>query len=67
MVNPKKSNIIVGIIYRHRSMHITDFNINYLNKLLENISKEQEPIFLFAGLNVKLLNNNVSIIRPMNF
>ena len=40
IVNPKKSNIIVGVIYRHPSMDLTDFNCSYLNKLLENISKE---------------------------
>ena len=44
IVNPKKSNIIVGVIYRHPSMDLTDFNCNYLNKLLENISKEQKSI-----------------------
>ena len=37
-----KSNIIVRVIYRHPSMSLTDFNCNYLNKLLENISKEQK-------------------------
>ena len=37
IVNPNKSNIIVGVIYRHPSMDLTDFNHNYLNKLLENI------------------------------
>ena len=37
-----KSNIIVRVIYRHPSMGLTDFNCNYLNKLLENISKEQK-------------------------
>ena len=46
IVNPKKSNIIVRVIYRHLSMDLTDFNINYLNKLLRNISKEQISIFL---------------------
>ena len=40
IVNPRKSNIIVGIIYRHPSMDLNDFNCNYLKKLLENISKE---------------------------
>ena len=46
IVNPKKSNIIVGVIYRHLSMDLTDFNCNYLNKPLENISKEQKSVFL---------------------
>ena len=27
-VNPKKSNIIVGVIYRHPCMDLTDFNCN---------------------------------------
>ena len=58
IVNPKKSNIIVGVIYRHPSMDFTDFNGNYLNKLLENISKEQKSIFLLGEFNVNLLNYN---------
>ena len=37
-------------------MGLTDFNCNYLNKLLENISKEQKSIFLFSYVN--LLNYN---------
>ena len=55
---PKKSNIIVGVIYRHPSMDLTDFNCNYLNKLLENISKEQKSILLLGDFNVNLLNYN---------
>ena len=31
IVNPKKLNIIVGVIYRHPSMDFTEFNCNYLN------------------------------------
>ena len=50
IVNPKNSNIVVGVIYRHPSMDLTDFNCNYLNKLLENISKEQKSIFLLGDL-----------------
>ena len=58
IVNPKKSNIIVGVIYRHLSMDLTDFNCNYLNKPLENISKEQKSVFLIWDFNVNLLNYN---------
>ena len=39
IMNLKKSNIIVGTIYKHPSMDLTDFNSNYLNNLLEKISK----------------------------
>ena len=58
IINPKKSNIIVGVIYRHPSMNLTDFNCSYLNKLLENISKEQKSIFLLRDFNVNLLSYN---------
>ena len=54
IVNPKKTNIILGVIYRHPSMDLIDFNIIYLNKLLENISKEQKSIFLLGNFNVSL-------------
>ena len=57
-VNPKKSNIIVGVIYRHPSMNLTDFNCNYLNKPLENTSKEQKSVVLLRDFNVNLLNYN---------
>ena len=39
-------------------MDLTDFNSNYLNKLLQNISKEQKSIFLPGDFNVNLLNYN---------
>ena len=39
-------------------MGLTDFNCNYLNKLLKNISKEQKPISLLGDFNVNLLNYN---------
>ena len=58
IVNLKKLNIIVGIIYRNSSMGLTDFNICCLNKLLENISKEQISVFLLGDFNVDLLNFN---------
>ena len=37
---------------------ITDFDCNYLNKLLENISKEQKSIFLLGDFDINLLNYN---------
>ena len=58
-MNPKKSNIIVGTIYKHPSMNLTDFNSNYLNSLLEKISKEQKSVFLLGDFNNNLMNCNV--------
>ena len=56
--NPRKSNIIVGVIYRHPSMDFAYFNCNHLNNLLEKTSKEQKSIFLLGDFNVNLLNYN---------
>ena len=39
-------------------MDLTDFNCNYLNKLLENISKERGSIFIFGDFNINLLIYN---------
>ena len=39
-------------------MDLTDFNCNYLNKLLDNIPKEQKSIYLPGDFNVNLLNYN---------
>ena len=39
-------------------MDLNDFNWNYLNKLLENIFKEQKSIFLLGNFNDNLLNYN---------
>ena len=58
VVNLRKSNIVVGVIYRYPSMDLTDFNCSYLNKLLENISKEQKSIFLLVDFHINLLNYN---------
>ena len=59
IMNPKKSNIIVGTIYKHPSMDLTDFNSNYVNSLLEKISKEQKSVFLLGDFNINLMNYNV--------
>ena len=40
-------------------MDLTDFNSNWLNNLLEKISKEQKPVFFLGDFNINLLNYNV--------
>ena len=58
ILNPKRSNIITGCIYKHPSMNLNDFNTKYLNNLLDKISKEQKSDFLLGNFNVNLLNYN---------
>ena len=39
-------------------MDLNDFNTNYLNNLLDKVSKEQKFVFLIGDFNVNLLNYN---------
>ena len=59
ILNSKKSNVIVGTIYKHPLMYVTDFNSNYLNNLVEKVSKEQKSVFILGYFNINLLNYNV--------
>ena len=64
MINPKKSNIIVGVVYRHTFMDVTNFNQNYLNGLPDKISNVEKNIFFVGDFNISLLNYNEH--RPTN-
>ena len=55
IVLPKKSNIIVGCIYRHPHMSLEEFNEDYLNLLSDKLSKENKKVFLLGDFNVDLL------------
>ena len=46
--NPKKTNIIIGCIYKHRN--------NNVNELLDKLTKENEAMFLLSDFNINLLN-----------
>ena len=54
IINPKKSNIIIGYIYRHPNMNLNVFNSDYLNPLLAKLSKEKKTVFLLGDYNVDL-------------
>ena len=53
---PKKSNVIIGAIYRHPNMDLDEFNDIYLNPILDKISKESKSIFLLGDFNMDLLS-----------
>ena len=57
--NTKKTNIITGCIYKHPSMNTNEFNDDYLNELLDKLSKENKTIFLFGDFNINLLNYDI--------
>ena len=49
IINPKKSNIIVGSIYKHPNMDILDFKNNFLVKFLK-YPKNENRFFLLVTL-----------------
>lgn len=52
--NSKRSKILTGVIYSHPSVDVNDLNKNYVDGLLNKISKE-EKTFL-GDLNINLIN-----------
>ena len=52
IINPNKSNMIIGCIYRHPNMDLNYFNNDYLNPLLAKLSKEKKNSFLLGDYNV---------------
>ena len=61
VILPKKSNLIVGCIYKHPCMDICTFNDHYLNPLLDNLSKETNITFVLLGdFSIDLLNFDTS-------
>ena len=58
IIYSRKSNIIFGCPYKHPNMGVSDFNKNYLNTLLDKLSKENKQVFLLGDFNINLLNYN---------
>ena len=55
IINTRKFNIIVGVIYKHPKMDVTDSNNNW-NNLLKKINQEQKQVFLLGVFNVDLMD-----------
>ena len=56
IINPQKSNISIGCLYKHPNMDVSDFKNNYLKQIFEISSKEQKQVFLLGDFNKNLLN-----------
>ena len=57
---PKRTDIIVGCIYRHPDNNTDDFNSNYLRPLLLKLSKESsKKKFLLGDFNIDLLKFSI--------
>ena len=58
IINPKKSNIVIGCLHKHPNMDVLDFKNNYLSQIFEIVSKERKQVFLLGDFNINLLNYN---------
>ena len=47
-IKPKKSNIVIGCVYKHPNMDVLDFNNNCLSQTFEIVSKEWKQVFLVS-------------------
>ena len=54
IVCPNKKNILCGCIYKHPYMDTAEFNINFLQPLLEKISAENKKAYLLGDFNIDL-------------
>ena len=52
ILNPMKTNVIVGCIYCHPQMDLNKFNDYYINNLLDKLSKENKTVFLLGDFNM---------------
>ena len=59
IINPKKSNIIAGTIYRHPKMYVNQINnILNLNNLLKKNYQEQKTVFVLGYFDIDLMHYN---------
>ena len=49
-----KNNMIIGCIYCHPSMELSEFDNNFLSVLLEKIFKEKKMVVLLGDFNAML-------------
>ena len=49
-------NYIIGCIYKHPNMPISEYNESYLSPLLDKLSKEKKEIIILGDFNIDLLN-----------
>ena len=50
-----KERIIIGCLYRHPSMELSEFNNYYLSNLLDNVSGKNKTVVLLGDFNADLL------------
>ena len=56
IIEANLKNKIVGYIYKHPNVLIAEFTNDYMNLLLEKLSREKKEVILMGNFNICLLN-----------
>ena len=59
LIMKNKKNIIIGCIYRHPNMDISEFNEYFINPLMNKLTKEDKTFYLLGDFNIDLLKINI--------
>ena len=54
-VSQDKTKVLIGCVYRHPSMELSEFNNYFLSNLLETLSNKNKTVVLLRDFNVDLL------------
>ena len=57
----KKTNLIIGCIYKHPGLPISEFNRLFLAPILDEINKEKKDLTFLGDFNINLLNSSVDL------
>ena len=55
IVKPNKKNVIIGCIYRHPNMDLSEFNNHHILPMLAKLEKEGKTIYLLGDYNIDLM------------
>ena len=59
----KSTNVIVGCIYKHPTLHINDFTNDFISSFLLKLQKESSKrLFLLGDFNIDLLKYEINLL-----
>ena len=56
VISKSQNNVVVGCIYKHPNLTVTEFNEGYLQPLLDKLSLENKDVILMDDFNLGLLH-----------
>ena len=56
IIEAKSKNKIIGCIYKHPKVYVSEFTIDFIKPLLETLVTEKKEIILMGEYNINILN-----------